>query len=552
MLVVFVTFLAALLLYLDRFCISYTQQYIKEDLGLSEFEFSLCLSAFFWAYALGQVPSGWLSDRFGARWMLTIYVIAWSSFTAMVGLATGFLMLVLLRIALGLGQAGAYPTSAALIRNWVPLSERGKANSFVAFGGRLGGFVAPVLTVYLVVAFVPLDRSSLLTPDDLLDIDSLSLQLAEPDANVHAKEIEVEQARIKVAKQVVPGVKPKWLEGLSTDEEAEANQDSVKQMLAHLNSFIEITELRESIEWDVLPLEDEAKSMRGLSKLTPSQNERLNRLVLEATFPKCIRKVYVHGWRRVMFVYGSFGVIVAGLFWICFRNRPADHPWIRSAEIELIDQNQPKAANNTSEAVPFGAMVRSRNLWLMCVNQFGGNVGWIFLMTWLPRYLLEVHSVPFVQRGWMAAIPLSVGWIGILAGGWTADRVTSRFGLRWRTAPIVGGRVLAMSAYIAVLFAPSAMFAVIAFSCIALCNDFTNPSSWAYKQDVGGKHVGSIHGWANMWGNFGAASSPIVLERVISMYGWNGAFIAGAAAFLIAGLAAAGVDARIPIVRDEA
>ncbi len=581
-LVLLVTFLAAFLLYLDRFCISFTQQYIKEDLGLTEKEFGLCLSAFFWAYALGQVPSGWLSDRFGARWMLATYIIAWSIFTALLGIAMGFVMLFVLRIGLGLGQAGAYPTCAGLVRNWVPFSGRGKANSFVAFGGRLGGFAAPLLTPLLVVAFVPLGDLSRLENDDLLDVHYLSFQLADTRArsDTGSADAEVERAKQQVRQSVYGSMSAdarQALTKLADDYQAEFQRQQEKEsadapngydprvqqhleaprkdaevLLVQLNANIRNADFREHADLDNLPLEREAKSLISLDQLSPQQKERLNRLVLEAVFPKSVRKIYVHGWRPVMFVYGSLGIVVAGLFWFCFRNRPPEHPWCNTEEVALISgtakETEPKKPGLS--APPFRAMISSRSLWLMCVNQFGGNVGWIFLMTWLPRYLLEVHSVPFIERGWMAAVPLGVGWIGMLAGGWATDWITGRFGLRWRTAPVVMGRTVAMTAYIACIFAPSAWFAVAAFAFIALSNDFCNPSGWSYKQDVGGQHVAAIHGWANMWGNFGAATSPVLIVWVITSFGWTGAFVTGAIAFFIAGSAALGVDARIPIVRD--
>lgn len=66
-LIVLLLTLMSVLLYLDRFCVSFAGDYIKEDLGLSQTQMSLLLGPFFFLfYALAQVPSGWLSDRFGA------------------------------------------------------------------------------------------------------------------------------------------------------------------------------------------------------------------------------------------------------------------------------------------------------------------------------------------------------------------------------------------------------------------------------------------------------------------------------------------------------
>ncbi|MBS0262233.1 MAG: MFS transporter, partial [Planctomycetes bacterium] len=79
-LVVAVTIAMSVILYLDRYCVSFAERYIKEDLGLSESQMSWFLSAFFCSYALAQVPSGWLSDRMGSRGVLVLYIVSWSFF----------------------------------------------------------------------------------------------------------------------------------------------------------------------------------------------------------------------------------------------------------------------------------------------------------------------------------------------------------------------------------------------------------------------------------------------------------------------------------------
>jgi ACS family glucarate transporter-like MFS transporter len=213
-----------------------------------------------------------------------------------------------------------------------------------------------------------------------------------------------------------------------------------------------------------------------------------------------------------------------------------------------------KAADLQAEksTVPFRNILSSRSLWLICVTHWGSNVGWVFLVTWLPKYLLDVHQIPLEQRGVMAAVPLFVGWSGMLLGGWLTDRLRSVLGLRWgRVMPIICGRFLGASAYLLCLFEPSvwamtALFAVVAFS-----TDVGSASLWAYKQDVGGRNVGSIHGWSNMWGNLGATISPVLLLAVLSNFGWNAVFLTCATAFFIAGVAAMGVDARQLIVPED-
>src|SRR5262245_49407949 len=176
-LVVLVTMLVAVLLYLDRICLSFAETFIAEDLGLSRTQIGWLLSAFFWSYAIVQVPSGWLTDWLGGRLMLTLYVLTWSLFTGWTGLAVGFVSLFVLRLGVGAGQAGAYPTAASLVRSWVPFAARGTASSIVALGGRIGGALAPVLTAYLIASLVPTSVSSELAPRDLLNPAGFCQQL---------------------------------------------------------------------------------------------------------------------------------------------------------------------------------------------------------------------------------------------------------------------------------------------------------------------------------------------------------------------------------------
>ncbi len=145
------TTLTAVVLYLDRICIAEIAKLddFKTSLALSETQTGAILSAFFLSYALGQVPAGWLSDRFGARTMLPLYICIWSTCTILTGLASGFVMLIVARLLFGAAQAGCYPTAGSLIKRWIALPHRGTASAVVSFGGRLGGATAPLLTAWL-------------------------------------------------------------------------------------------------------------------------------------------------------------------------------------------------------------------------------------------------------------------------------------------------------------------------------------------------------------------------------------------------------------------
>lgn len=140
-------FLCALsfLTYFDRVCIMRAQADIQRDLAISDEQLGLILGAFWLAYGLFEIPSGWLGDRFGPRVTLVRIVVAWSLFTALSGTAVGFLSLLTYRFLFGVGEAGAYPNMASMQSRWLPLKSRGRAGGLLWLCARWGGAFSPVI-----------------------------------------------------------------------------------------------------------------------------------------------------------------------------------------------------------------------------------------------------------------------------------------------------------------------------------------------------------------------------------------------------------------------
>ena len=135
--------------YLDRVCISIAAPSIQSELALSDAQMGYVFSAFTLAYALFEVPGGWLADRFGARAMLTRIVLWWSAMTAATGAATGFASLVTLRGFFGMGEAGVMPSITRAFGRWLPVRERGRAFGLTIMAGALGGAAAQPLVAAL-------------------------------------------------------------------------------------------------------------------------------------------------------------------------------------------------------------------------------------------------------------------------------------------------------------------------------------------------------------------------------------------------------------------
>jgi MFS family permease len=142
----------ALILYIDRICISQAVPAIEAELGISHTDMGLVLAAFTLAYCLFEVPAGWWGDRFGSRGVLTRIVLWWSAFTALTGAGMGLGSLLLIRFLFGAGEAGAFPNTARILARWFPSGRRGPAQGLINTTALLGGAIAPAATAYLIGA----------------------------------------------------------------------------------------------------------------------------------------------------------------------------------------------------------------------------------------------------------------------------------------------------------------------------------------------------------------------------------------------------------------
>jgi len=133
--VVTILFVVSCFSFADRAALSQAMTAMPAAMNLNAQRLSYLLFAFGWAYALGQLPSGGLLDRFGSKRVYGIAIIGWSVcavFTALAGyLAAGaaFTAIFVLRVLSGLFQAPVFPGNGRIVASWFPTSERGRASA---------------------------------------------------------------------------------------------------------------------------------------------------------------------------------------------------------------------------------------------------------------------------------------------------------------------------------------------------------------------------------------------------------------------------------------
>jgi len=143
-------FVLSIITYIDRVCVSTAAPDIRQSLGLTSSQMGWVFSAFTIAYAVFEIPSGWLGDTMGPRKVLTRIVLWWSAFTAATGAVWNYTSLLVARFLFGAGEAGAFPNMSRSLSRWFPLRERGTAHGIIFMGSRMGGAVTPPLVGALI------------------------------------------------------------------------------------------------------------------------------------------------------------------------------------------------------------------------------------------------------------------------------------------------------------------------------------------------------------------------------------------------------------------
>jgi ACS family glucarate transporter-like MFS transporter len=148
--------------YVERVNISVAAELMMPSLALSKSDMALIFNGFLIGYALFQVPTGWLGDRFGARVVLGVSAFAWGVITLATGFMPGVLfksvagsliVLLTLRFLLGLAEASTYPVAARAVHQWMQPSQRGTGSSMMLMGSSVASALTAPLVAYCMSRF---------------------------------------------------------------------------------------------------------------------------------------------------------------------------------------------------------------------------------------------------------------------------------------------------------------------------------------------------------------------------------------------------------------
>lgn len=403
--------LAAAIAYLARNAVGVAESTIRDDLGLSLRQSGWFMGAFFWSYAVLQIPSGSLANRRGTRFALMLFAAAWSLAALLIGISPGLWLLMTAQLLMGAAQAGAFPASCLSISHWIPLPRRSIACGTLAMGMQVGAIGAGLLTGPLIAL------------------------------------------------------------------------------------------------------------------------------------------IY---WRWVFVLYSLPGFLWAVLFWMRFRDDPADTPSVNAAELRLIKQYQEedRPERHTRPATPWRAILLHPVIWFLCGQQICRAAGYMFFASWFPTFLQQTRGVSIADSGYLQAFVFTGTMTGCLCGGLLTDWIWRRTQNLRLSRSGVGAAFLTGCAglILAAWFVENTTLAVALLALGALFAALAGPCAFSATIDIGGDHVTQVFGLMNMMGNFSAAATPILVAELFAWTSdWTLVLLVFAGIYFLGAICWVFVDPRVTI-----
>lgn len=137
--------------YVDRAAISLALAQIGKDFNLQAADLGIVISAFFLGYAAMQVPGGWLSDRFGSKYVVIVTIVMWSLFTAFTSIAWSLTSLIAIRFIFGIAEGGFPPASIRAVAEVFKKDSRPKMSALLLSSNYAGSMVAPLIMAPLIL-----------------------------------------------------------------------------------------------------------------------------------------------------------------------------------------------------------------------------------------------------------------------------------------------------------------------------------------------------------------------------------------------------------------
>jgi sugar phosphate permease len=260
-----------------------------------------------------------------------------------------------------------------------------------------------------------------------------------------------------------------------------------------------------------------------------------------------------YGWRFPFVAFGALGILWAAVWYYYYRDTPGEHRSVNQAELDLIRGSLPPPRAKEKVTVPWGSILSSGNLWMLCLMYFCYGCCLAVYLDWFPAYLKAHRGFNLKQMGFYASLPLLAGVLGDFLGGWVSDRIGHVTGnLRFARKVVAITGFLMAAAFIVPATFTTHPYHSVWYSCMALFGlELTVGVSWAVPLDIGGDFAGTVSSVMNTCGNIGGAISTSVLGSLVKAYGWDRPFVLAAILCVAAAVLFTRIDANKQVLSRE-
>lgn len=238
-----------------------------------------------------------------------------------------------------------------------------------------------------------------------------------------------------------------------------------------------------------------------------------------------------HGWRAAFWFSAAVGIIAGAVWYLVARDTPEEHPRISAEELSRIRAGIAEGPRDgrAKTAVPWGAILRSRTMWLLTFACFCfGYIAWIFL-GWFYIYMVQARRVDLKASAVYTMFPFIAMTVFCLAGGLLGDWITERRGLRaGRCGPGFCSILLAAGLLVLGSRVASAPVAAIVLAAGVGVLYISQSSYWSVTADIGGENAGVVSAVMNMGAQIGGAVTASLTPWIALRFGWTSAFLTAA------------------------
>jgi MFS transporter, ACS family, glucarate transporter len=261
--------------------------------------------------------------------------------------------------------------------------------------------------------------------------------------------------------------------------------------------------------------------------------------------PLIITYIMLHyGWRSSFWVCSMIGFAAGAVWFVAARDTPDEHAGVTAYELALIRSgSQAESKNGANALVPWGRMIRSKEVWAVTLSYFCyGYVAWIFF-SWFYRYLAKVRGLDLKASAFYTMLPFLAMLVCCLLGGAVNDRLTKGLGPRVGRCGLAAFAIAAAGVFIAFgSQVQSARLASVVLAGGAGSLYLSQSSFWSVTVDIAGASSGSVSGFMNTGNQIGAAITATLTPWIAARFGWTTSFLVAAGLCVVGALSWLVVD----------